>query len=363
VYKAFSAKNFRLFKSLGLTHLGRVNLISGKNCIGKTSLLEALWLHSGAYKPDLALQLDALRGMALKKLDTRPQGVTPWDSLFRDFEVHQVIELESEDTKSSRRIMTLRSLDEAPPDLRWLTPMPGTENTKDAIDLSSAMLKASRVLELSYSEGNSSGKHFMFLGHQGSVVIPAPPPVPFNAHIMASIFRGDKRKDAELFGNVQAKGEDERLVAMLKAVLPDIKQVFVRVQGGEPTFYANVGTSKTMPLPLMGEGVSRLWGMALRMADAPAGIVLIDEIENGLHCSVLANVWKALGEAASKYDVQLFATTHSFECISAAHKVFSNTGCDFRFHRLDKMPDGEIRTAAYDCETLGAAIESNFEVR
>ena len=90
---------------------------------------------------------------------------------------------------------------------------------------------------------------------------------------------------------------------------------------------------------------------------------MIDEIENGFHHSVLSLVWAAIGEAARRYDTQVFATTHSFECIEAAHEAFcENRPYAFRLHRLDRV-ENETKVITYDQETLGAAIRSGLEVR
>ena len=49
MYRSFSIKNFRCFDELTVEGMGRINLIAGKNNVGKTALLEALWVHSGGH--------------------------------------------------------------------------------------------------------------------------------------------------------------------------------------------------------------------------------------------------------------------------------------------------------------------------
>ncbi|MCC6446841.1 MAG: ATP-binding protein [Armatimonadetes bacterium] len=125
----------------------------------------------------------------------------------------------------------------------------------------------------------------------------------------------------------------------------------------------DIGIGQLIPLPLMGEGMARMLSIILAVANAPGGMVLIDEIENGLHHSVMVNIWKAIAEASQKADTQIFATTHSWECMKAAHEAFRTTEeYDFRLHRLDRIDD-RIETVAYDRETLEAAIKAGLEVR
>jgi AAA15 family ATPase/GTPase len=90
---------------------------------------------------------------------------------------------------------------------------------------------------------------------------------------------------------------------------------------------------------------------------------LIDEIENGLHYSVHQQVWQAIATAARHNNVQVFATTHSWECIRAAYQSFANGDqFDLAIHRLDRR-DNEIQVVTYDREALAAAMQHEVEVR
>ena len=113
----------------------------------------------------------------------------------------------------------------------------------------------------------------------------------------------------------------------------------------------------------MGVGMVRLRSLVLEIENAAGGVVLVDEIENGLHYSVMGRVWEALAAAARQSDTQIFATTHSFECIRAAHEAFlAKDKYDFRLHRLERNDSG-IRAVTYDSKMLSAAMASDFEVR
>src|SRR3954452_10370521 len=96
-------------------------------------------------------------------------------------------------------------------------------------------------------------------------------------------------------------------------------------------------------MALMGEGMVRLLSLVLEITNASNGVVLIDEIETGLHHSVLRTVWRAIGKASRRSNTQVFATTHSWECISAAHEAFLESGhYDLRLHRLERI-NGDIK--------------------
>jgi AAA15 family ATPase/GTPase len=128
--------------------------------------------------------------------------------------------------------------------------------------------------------------------------------------------------------------------------------------------HGEIGLREPIPLIAMGEGVVRIASLVLAIGSAGGGIVAIDEFENGLHYSVLTDVWKAVATAARLFNVQIFATTHSFECIEAAHQAFTQeTPYDFKLHRLDLKEPRGIHAVSFDKDTLQAALEANFEVR
>ena len=107
----------------------------------------------------------------------------------------------------------------------------------------------------------------------------------------------------------------------------------------------------------------RLAGLLLGISSVSGGVALIDEIENGFHYTVLPKLWQSLARVARQFEVQIFATTHSRECIEAAHHAFLEMGdTDFLLHRLERT-NGSILVLTYDPEILKAALEAELEVR
>jgi len=133
--------------------------------------------------------------------------------------------------------------------------------------------------------------------------------------------------------------------------------------GGELVIHGDVGLARLIPVPFLGEGMRRVLAMVLALANAAGGVLLIDEVENGIHHSVMKDVWRVIAQAAEQHGVQVFATTHSYECIQAAHEAFSQREpYDLRLYRLDRA-GSEISVAAYDQDVLEYATEMLHEVR
>jgi AAA15 family ATPase/GTPase len=137
------------------------------------------------------------------------------------------------------------------------------------------------------------------------------------------------------------------------------------IYGDQPLLYGALeGMERLFPLQLMGEGMVRLTDLILNIAGAPNGVVLVDEIETGFHYSVLPKVWQAIARVAREMNTQVFATTHSRECLIAAHQAFSKSEIyDFRLFRLEFGAEGKNRVVAYDRELLEFVLERDWEVR
>jgi hypothetical protein len=203
----------------------------------------------------------------------------------------------------------------------------------------------------------------MILDQKGVRSEPIPPPPPFPAFFLAARVRIPPAEDAERFGKLEILGQQDALLKALQVIEAQLRRLAVVVAGGVPMIHGDIGLGRLVPLPVMGEGMARLASLVLAIGNAPNGVVLVDEIENGLHHSILPKVWRAIGEVARQFNTQVFATTHSLECIVAAHRAFSESErYDFRLHRLERVHE-TIHAVTYDPETLEAAIETGLEVR
>lgn len=362
MYKSFTVRNFRCFRDLALTSLERVNLIAGMNNVGKTALLEALFLHCGAYNPELALRLNAFRGLEKVKVEFGGWVESPWNSLFHQFNISNTITLAGEDTVTGRRSLQLSELRKA----AELARIP--HDAQKALGLEEFTMvphtfETAKVLELQYRQNKHQSKHYLILDSRGIRTEPIPPAPPFPAYFLGARMRTTFKEEAENFGKLAITKKENIVLEALQLIEPRLQRLALVFMADEPVLHGDIGMDRLIPLPVMGEGIARLASLVIRIGNAAHGVVLIDEIENGLHHTILPKVWQVIGKAARQFDVQVFATTHSLECIKAAHKAFSESNqYDFRLYRLERVKES-IRVRAYDRETLEAAIETGLEVR
>ena len=364
MYRSFTIKNFRCFDELTVEGMGRINLIAGKNNVGKTALLEALWVHSGTANPDLAVRIDAFRGLEQQTLENF------LESVFKGFDRDQTIEMASAgDWDDSPFYQRIYFEDGA----SFEMPLAGSENDQMALfQNSSIAMRASHVVVMEFSDGldeKTVAKGRLVARQLGPVQdvgleVSIQRGQPLQDH-PRSIFISARRaslglEDVNRYSELEVNGEAEGVLEILQSIEPNLKRLAVVSARHAPSIYADVGTGRLIPIQLMGDGMSRLLSVALAIATAPGGIVLVDEIENGIHYTVMEKVWRAIGEFAHSYDVQLFATTHSRECVYYAHRAFeADEEEEFRFFRIDRAY-GKLRTVMYDKEMREAAFETGL---
>jgi hypothetical protein len=372
MYKSFKIRNFRCFKELDFDDFAQINLIAGVNNIGKTALLEAIFLHGGAYNPELTLKINAVRGIETVSLSRGTWIEHPLSSFFNQFDVSKSIELAGEDTLTGYRSIWLRAVGESIRPVEasnqgaaWLMKESDIEHVEDEPKGILSSSEVAKVLELEYKEAGEEGIYRMIMDGRSPRVRPLPPAPPFQSYFQSDRVPEQDRlsEQAGLYGNLEINMKQNQVLRILRVIEPRLKSIRTIAVAGGAMLHADIGVGRLIPLPLMGAGMLRLANLAVYIGNAPNGVVLVDEIENGLHYSVMSTVWKAVALAARESDTQIFATTHSWECIRAAHEAFTLDGkYDFRLHRLGWV-DGKIGAVTYDQETLDAAIKAGLEVR
>lgn len=120
---------------------------------------------------------------------------------------------------------------------------------------------------------------------------------------------------------------------------------------------------RPVPLKSLGDGATRVFGVALALANCRDGILLLDEAENGIHHSLQADFWSMVLRSAGTHNTQVLATTHSKDCINGfARAALQRPQAEGNLVRLERE-NGEIRTVEYSKEELETAAEQDIEVR
>lgn len=360
-YASFEVQNFRSLAHVRLGPLRRVNLVAGENNSGKTALLEALFLHCGAYNPSLVFSISGLRGVTTERIEFGRPIEPSWGSLFGGLDESSDIRLVGTDRQGrSHRVALTTTVRRS--DLNRIAS--SLEEKGESSHGAAASNSRRHVLKLSYDCYGRRGETILYVARDEFKTFPPVVPVPpAPARFLSARWAPDFKEVAELFGELEVENKQELLLQPLRKIEPRLTRLTVILLGGKPMLHADVGLRKLVPLAYMGDGVLRLAKLILQIIRTEGGTLIVDEVENGFHYSVLEQVWSVIAKATETFRVQLFAATHSRECIVAAHKAFSQTfDYDFSLHRLEKAATG-VESIAYDQEALEGAIASGFEVR
>lgn len=354
-------KNFRSLRELGLEKLTRVNLLMGRNNSGKTSVLEAIYALTNIEEAWWAEQLESTRGIEGEDQDFR--------SFFYNFNVVNTVQvnatykgvgrgpskyrfqLEEEESGIKRGAKGRRSGQKSLLVTIWL----GARNAGHTFK----MTRDQDSEEMVYTEQSESADEFLEEGlpermaarHTSSFISTT-----LNLELLS-----------EQLAEVTVNKEEEPLLEVMKQIDPRVKSLSL---GNNGRIYLDLGESFTMrsSINLMGEGIQRLLSIVAAIASVAGGMILIDEIDNGLHYSALRVLWQGILAAADEYDVQVVATTHNAEALRHLTAVlddeqwvrYRDTVAAYTLVRAD---DDSVRSYRYGYEQLSNALDHDIEVR
>jgi predicted ATP-dependent endonuclease of OLD family len=359
--------------------------LTGMNNTGKTVALEALFLLSLSAYPQVALnQLNRLRGYTT--LGSSTDLPEAWESLFYNWDQAKEIILEAEEDPnwmimngkeqskpkrvlSIRPLLTINSDDVTESDL---------ETPKNLFDESTGVIEGSELVQRSTQrirglivrtvKPNGQSLEQKITGSSSEVIRTQRLSPNAEKEVAVTLIpaRGvsSLEQEAQRYSRLQVERRQGEVLELLKIIDPRLKDLVVIAQERSSTIYGDLGAKQLMPLALMGDGMARTLSIALSMVNSRDGVVLIDEVENGLHYSVLVNLWQLIAQMARQLNVQVFAATHSDECIRAVNEAVQTLGYtqDLKLYRFDLTKEG-TRVVDYSTNELNAAIETEQEVR
>ena len=373
--KEIEIQNFRCFEQIKISGFERVNLIGGKNNAGKTALLEAIFLDQD---PDgrSIFALKTLRRESSESIESR-ELIEPiesrepieliqsifkrgWENFFYSLNKDAVIVIQGKDESNVIHKIEI-CLDESG-DVNNIFDDQNVERLresflKDKDDLLVLNIKSNRENKETVKSVviATSSRQYGF-GKRPNVKEP-----PFIPSCMRSL-------GTDLMELFDLARLDDKYREVLKAfqVLDSSIESVETFSIGEPTLYLRRKGEKRLPLSLFGDAINRVAEIILKLVNNKHKILLIDEIENGIHHTNQREFWRVLFRLAVELDTQIFATTHSLEMLQAFADVGlePNQECSSAYFELAKKPKTEqIIGIRRDLETLSYAIEHQEGVR
>jgi len=156
--------------------------------------------------------------------------------------------------------------------------------------------------------------------------------------------------------------EEDVYEILRETIQPDL----IRLNVGKEIVNVRLKNNKQpIPLNTLGDGVYRILLIALSLVNAQYSVLLIDELELGLHYSALEKLWEIIFKYAQKWNIQVFATTHSQDVLRTFHYVSDDEKYinDAQYIRLQINRDGDNEAIIYDGERLRETLELQLEIR
>ena len=363
--QSLKIRNFKNLSGLNIPKLSRINLISGKNNVGKSSLLEAI----GVYVDDSELFYIIEERGELPKYSSKDTteylkpNIEAISSLFTNRNTNvtedNIIEIsDNDDVLSLRYVYYIEQETEEDGNIVRKAIV---FDSRDDVATGDAHL----ALEIIRKGKNKAivplerRLDTIRLGRTKKTDIASV--IRVNPETFGNLYIG------RLWDNVTLTEKEEYVIDALRIIEPNIESLAFLEESPRIGRYPVVkvkGVSKRLPLRSMGDGINHILSIILALVNCENGCLLIDEIDNGLHYTVQKQLWSVIFKLAIKLNVQIFATTHSSDCISSfgyALKEESNVE-EGRYMRLENKL-GAITYTEYNLEELKIVAVQNIEIR
>ena len=342
-----SMQNFRPFQSFKVTHLARVNLIVGENSVGKSSLLEAVHLLVNQGYPHVLLEELEARGEIYFPDDAQGQLGYEVKHLFwgRDLEDGLSLQLRSGESLAFTLTFLQRELEE------WRQSTPAYLIIKYG-------LNGTRQIEIEVVDGVIEQPKFKTSTTRKTL----------SSHYITT--KGvSYRFLAKLWDRITLTPKEDDVIKMLQILDANVERIsFQSRQTANSGILIKLrGQPHPLPLGSIGEGMPRILQLAIALADSENGYLMIDGIDTGLYYQTLTDLWRVLFESAERLNTQIFATTHSWDCVES----FSEALESYQAQKDDKLAalfrlerrGEEMAAVRYTAEDLAIATEQGIEVR
>ena len=348
MFKTLKIENYRGIRTTELDNLAQVNLLFGKNNCGKSSILEALLLVSGQSNPTLPFNVNGFRGLATF---SEPDIALDFYNL-----VEEKISISVDDEIS--RSLEISAFHSQNKDI----------SLSDIENSGSQISTTSYGLRLNYKLGEKAYSSNMLITQKegeedkGRITIDKHYKEPLYAEYLPSSYM--QIPIAKKFAQIVEEKQENVIVDILRTIEPKIKDL--QLVGNN--LLVDVGLERRLPINVMGDGIRKLVAIILSVYRCRNGVLLIDEIDNGFHYSVMAQMWKAVFMSAAVNHTQVFITTHNIESIKEMilmlgkeeNKKYQNM---LSAYKLIKDNTDKVTGVRYQYEQMGYSIEQEMEIR
>lgn len=352
-FKSIEIRNFRGIGHLEIDDFSRVNVLLGQNSSGKSSVLECLLLMMGMSNPDLPQNINSIRSRNYSTF-------ADLGYMFHNYDFKVKPEINSElfdDTKRHLALEMTYAFDEKSQASLQNGQIP-TSETKTFLNT----LKMK--FDVVSNQQKNSFECSITVSQQGLIS---------NKKLAEDYL--EKNSVAFLSADLSAGNPANDLVELAKRKRKDIVAEYLKSFDSHVTAveilnnvaYIGVeGIDQLLAVSMMGDGMRRFLNIVAAAANPTNNIILIDEIDNGLHYSAYKKLWEAIFSLSTMTNKQVFVTTHSKETLSHLNEMLEEHPefqQEMRLYTLAKTPLKGHQAYKYTFEGLSGACENDVELR
>jgi hypothetical protein len=354
--RSLHIENFRCFSKLHIEDLGLINIIVGNNGGGKTALLESLFLPGGG--PELVFRLRQYRGQAQLPVSyTKNAYEMFWKDLFFKYSQNLNVQIELKGSPENHRALRIFYNSQ--------TPMPLFPQKGGSVQNLKGDTNA--IIPLAFETKFGDGKTFLrqlALTPDGNFIPMGSTAPPALVSFLPASFMISPEEVARQFSELRKSNKESHVCGVIQNVFPQITELSPEVEGANFTMHClRPGMKEKIPISLVSNGIQKVISICMSIASQPKGMVLVDEIDNGIYYKSMPEVWQAMFEMCKTHECQLFASTHSLECMQFLLPLLSNNPECFRLLRAEESEDGTHTVRIFKGENFAAALETGTEIR
>ena len=359
--ESLEVKNFRCFENLQLNGLRRINIVVGPNASGKTALLEGILLGARA-TPQAALVINQSRNLPTPptSLQVGVQIALPiaptvfssiWDNLFFFSDSRRAVHIKYYDSQSRSFSLKIAYSSE-----QIIAPQQGIAGTSPGL--------APTVVPILFTR-DSQAEHTVLratLNAQNQITYEAATDLGPASAIFPSVLAYSAQDNALWFSQLSEQGREKEVNEILQREFEYLGDLSVLSPHGIPALYASVGGTAKLPVTLISTGIHKFITLILASISYKDGIVLVDEVENGMYFDRLPALWTVLHRLAVENNSQIFVSTHSRECLGASLPIIKEDPGAFALIQMGRNGRG-CSARIFSGYDFMKALEQDAEVR
>ena len=352
-YKNIEIKNFRGIDHLRIDDFSRVNVFLGQNSSGKSSVLECLLMVMGMSNPDLPQTINSIRSRNYNSFADLAY-------IFHNYDIKVKPEISSELFDNTKRHLSLA--------LTYVSDeksQPGLQNGQIPTSETKTFLNTLKMLfEVESNQQKSTYESSITVNQQGLLS---------NRKLAEGYL--EKNSVAFLSSDLATGNPANDLVELTKRRLKDtiterLKHFDSRITTLEilnnVAYVGLEGIDQLLAVNMQGDGLRRYLNIVAASANPMNNILLIDEIENGLHYSAYKKLWEAIFALATSTNKQVFVTTHSKETLGRLNEMleeYPEYQQEMRLYTLEKTKLKGFQAYKYTYEDLSGACDNDVKLR